>query len=208
MLPRLEYTTYLLPRLEYTTLAGTRPGPIHRLTSRCGIRRKAHPALAICGAYNIISRNLGLESGGAIGLSLFLSQAFSVTLYAFGLAESVRFIWPSAPVGPTAFVIVLGIGVLASRGSAIALKVQLPLLLLVVVSLAALIGGTAANPLPDLPPLAQSTAEVDYWVAFAVFLPAVTGVMAGLGFSGDLHDPKASIPLGPFRQSCWVSPST
>ena len=95
--------------------AGTRPGPVHRLASRCGIRRKAHPALAICGTYNIISRNLGLERGGAVGLSLFLSQAFSVTLYAFGLAESVRFIWPGAPVGPTAFVIVLGIGVLASE---------------------------------------------------------------------------------------------
>ena len=90
------------------------------------------------------------------------SQAFSVTLYAFGLAESVRFIWPSLPVVPAAFVIVLGIGVLASRGSAIALKVQLPLLLLVGVSLAALIGGAAANPLPNPPPFAQSTGEVEY----------------------------------------------
>ena len=152
--------------------------------------------IGIGGAYNIISRNLGLEIGGAIGLPLFLSQAFSVTLYAFGLAESVRFIWPSLPVVPAAFVIVLGIGVLASRGSAIALKVQLPLLLLVGVSLAALIGGAAANPLPNPPPFAQSTGEVEYWVAFAVFFPAVTGVMAGLGLSGDLRDPKASIPIG------------
>ena len=118
--------------------------------------------IGIGGAYNIISRNLGLEIGGAIGLPLFLSQAFSVTLYAFGLAESVRFIWPSLPVVPAAFVIVLGIGVLASRGSAIALKVQLPLLLLVGVSLAALIAGAVANPLPNPPRFAQSTGEVEY----------------------------------------------
>ena len=152
--------------------------------------------IGIGGAYNIISRNLGLEIGGAIGLPLFLSQAFSVTLYAFGLAESVRFIFPGVPVVPAAFVIVLGIGVLASRGSAIALKVQLPLLFLVALSLLALIVGSAFNPVSDLPPVARSTGEVEYWVAFAIFFPAVTGVMAGLGLSGDLRDPKASIPLG------------
>ena len=73
--------------------------------------------IGIGGAYNIISRNLGLEIGGAIGLPLFLSQAFSVTLYAIGLAESVRIIWPGVPVAPAAFVIVLGSGLLASRGS-------------------------------------------------------------------------------------------
>jgi len=101
--------------------------------------------IGIGGAYNIISRNLGLEIGGAIGLPLFLSQAFSVTLYAFGLAESMRIIWPSIPVAPAAFVIVLGIGALASQGSAIALKVQLPLLFLVALSLALLIAGAVAN---------------------------------------------------------------
>ena len=152
--------------------------------------------IGIGGAYNIISRNLGLEIGGAIGLPLFLSQAFSVTLYAFGLAESVRFIWPGVPVAPAAFVIVLGIGLLASRGSAIALKAQLPVMILVALSLLALVVGSAANPLPDRPPLVQSTGDVEYWVAFAVFFPAVTGVMAGLGLSGDLRDPKASIPNG------------
>ena len=152
--------------------------------------------IGIGGAYNIISRNLGLEIGGAIGLPLFLSQAFSVTLYAFGLAESLRFIWPGVPLVPAAFLIVLGIGILASRGSAIALKVQLPLLFLVALSMAMLVLGATADPLPDVPPIAQSTGEVGYWVAFAVFFPAVTGVMAGLGLSGDLRDPKASIPRG------------
>ena len=41
------------------------------------------------GAYYIISRSLGLEFGGAIGVPLFLAQALSVTLYSFGLAESL-----------------------------------------------------------------------------------------------------------------------
>ncbi len=52
------------------------------------------------GAYYVISRSLGIEIGGAIGLPLYLSQAFSVTLYAYGLAESLRFVWPGLPLQP------------------------------------------------------------------------------------------------------------
>ncbi len=78
------------------------------------------------GAYYIISRSLGLELGGAIGLPLFLSQSFSVTLYAFGLAESIRIVWPAVPVQATAFVIVLGVGLLTLRGADLALKIQEP----------------------------------------------------------------------------------
>lgn len=59
------------------------------------------------GAYYIISRSMGLEIGGAIGVPLFLSQAFSVTLFAYGLAESLAIVWPEIPVQPAAFVIVV-----------------------------------------------------------------------------------------------------
>ena len=147
--------------------------------------------IGIGGAYNIISRNLGLEIGGAIGLPLFLSQAFSVTLYAFGLAESVRFIWPGIPVAPAAFVLVLGIGLLASKGSAIALKAQLPLLVLVAVSLAALLAGSVFNPISDPPPMAQSTGEIEYWVSLVSYAT-----------------PRPPFLAGPSRLSCWVSQST
>ena len=64
--------------------------------------------VGVGGAYFIISRSLGLEIGGAIGVPLFLSQVFSVTLYAYGLAESLRIVWPDLPVMPSAFVVVLG----------------------------------------------------------------------------------------------------
>ena len=60
--------------------------------------------VGVAGAYFIISRSLGLAIGGAIGLPLFLSQAFSVTLYAFGLAESLRILWPALPLQPVAAV--------------------------------------------------------------------------------------------------------
>ena len=41
------------------------------------------------GAYFLISRSLGPEFGGAIGLALFLAQALSVPFYILGFVESV-----------------------------------------------------------------------------------------------------------------------
>ena len=39
------------------------------------------------GAYSIISKTLGLEIGGSVGIPLFFAQIFSVTLYLFGFME-------------------------------------------------------------------------------------------------------------------------
>ena len=43
--------------------------------------------VGIGGEYYMISRSLGIQLGGAIGIPLFLCRTFSLTLYAFGLAE-------------------------------------------------------------------------------------------------------------------------
>lgn len=148
------------------------------------------------GAYYIISRSLGLEIGGAIGLPLFLSQALSVTLYAFGLAESLRFVWPGVPLAPAAFCIIVGVALLALRGAGVALKAQLPAMALIVISVLALAGGvlfkTQVSGNAPLPPGPQP----GFWFVFAVFFPATTGIMAGLSLSGDLAEPRRSIPKG------------
>jgi len=152
--------------------------------------------VGVGGAYYMISRSLGVEVGGAIGLPLFLSQAFSVTLYAFGLAESLRFVWAGLPVAPTAFCIVIAVGALAFRGAGAALRSQVPVLVLIAVSLVALGSGALYRGSFGNPGALAPSGEVGFWLAFSVFFPAVTGIMAGLGLSGDLEDARKSIPLG------------
>ncbi|MFW6275983.1 MAG: Na-K-Cl cotransporter, partial [bacterium] len=47
------------------------------------------------GAYYMISRSLGLEIGGALGIPLYLAQTFSVALYVIGFSESLVAIFPA-----------------------------------------------------------------------------------------------------------------
>ncbi|MHB8764330.1 MAG: APC family permease [Deferrisomatales bacterium] len=152
--------------------------------------------VGVGGAYYMISRSLGLEIGGAIGLPLFLSQSFSVTLYAFGLAESLKIVWAGVPVAPAALVIIVAVAALAYRGAGAALKSQLPIMGLIALSLVALAWGAFFGAPVESARAAAPSSQVGFWEVFAVFFPAVTGIMAGLGLSGDLEDPQKSIPLG------------
>ncbi len=152
--------------------------------------------VGVGGAYFIVSRSLGLEIGGAIGIPLFFSQVLSVTLYAYGLAESLRFVWPGIPVQGAAFVIILLVGALAFRGASVALRLQVPILVLIALSLLALAGGSLFTGSAGRLVTSAPFGEFGFWTVFAVFFPAVTGIMAGLSLSGDLADPRRSIPQG------------
>jgi len=148
------------------------------------------------GAYYIISRSLGVEIGAAIGLPLFLAQAFSITLYAYGLAESLQFVWPDVPQMPIAALTVLFVALLAARGAGVALRLQIPIIVAIVVSLAVLFIGVAGS-MPRSADLFEHVASpAGFWTVFAVFFPAVTGIMAGISLSGDLKNPTRSIPKG------------
>jgi len=153
--------------------------------------------VGVGGAYFIISRSLGLGVGAAIGVPLFLSQSISVTLYAYGLAESLRIVWPGVPLLPVAVAIILVVSTISLYGARFALKTQIPLLILVAISLVAFtIGALMTTKVGPMIEILPEVNDVGFWVGFAVFFPAVTGVMAGLSLSGDLKNPARAIPLG------------
>ena len=51
--------------------------------------------VGVGGPYYLVSRSLGLELGGAIGIPLFLCRTLSITFYSFGLVEAIFAIWPA-----------------------------------------------------------------------------------------------------------------
>lgn len=161
--------------------------------------------VGVGGVYYLVSRSLGLETGGAIGVAFYISRTLSITFYCFGLAESILIFWPEASWGVmpgyvtplfTAAIIII-ITFLAGRSAELVLKFQIPMLILVSLSLIALMIGVFSNGIqaPEWGPTFR-TESGGFWVIFAVFFPGVTGFLAGIALSGDLKTPGKSIPRG------------
>jgi amino acid transporter len=158
--------------------------------------------VGIGGEYYMISRSLGIQLGGAIGIPLFLCRTLSLTLYAFGLAESIAPFWPAdwgvPPVQIMAALIIIFATAIAGKSANFSLKMQIPIMVAVGISVIALFAGVFTGDFnsPEMVPNYQRSAPEGFWFVFAVFFPAVTGFTAGIGMSGDLKDSKKSIPRG------------
>ncbi len=149
------------------------------------------------GNYYLISRSLGLEIGGAIGIPLYLSQAISVAFYIIGFTEAMASVPAFAAVDARliATAVTLVFVVIAYMGADFALRIQYGILAILVAALVSFFtGGWGEFVSPNLLP--QYTEGVSFWVVFAVFFPAVTGIEVGISLSGDLKDPSKSIPRG------------
>ena len=148
----------------------------------------------IGGAYYMISRSLGIETGGAVGIPLYFAQALSVALYTLGFAESLVSAFPVLNLQYVALAVTVLVAILALTSAEIAIKTQYIIMAAIALSLISLVLG---SPLENTQIEPWGTADGEsFWTVFAVFFPAVTGIMAGINMSGDLKNPTKSIPIG------------
>lgn len=163
------------------------------------------------GEYFIISRSFGLTIGASIGIALYLSQAISVAFYVIAFSEaftpvinSVLNTYDLTPQWGTLAKTVIGLitvsllGVLMLRkGANLGMN-----LLYIVVSILALalifffLGGNSTGETNLFASNRGFRNSDRFFQVFAICFPAFTGMTAGVGLSGDLKDPKKSIPLG------------
>ncbi len=155
------------------------------------------------GAYYLISRTLGVQSGGAIGLVLFLAQSVSIAFYCMGFGEALMSFLPSVSYLSSqtiAVTAVIFLFFLAWLGADWATKFQYVVMGLLVFALVSFfVGGIMKwNSQLIIQNFAAPDKGLPFWVLFAIFFPAVTGFTQGVNMSGDLKDPGKAIPLGTF----------
>ena len=151
------------------------------------------------GIYYVLSRSMGIPIGGSIGIAIFVGTALSIALYLIGFSESINnyFGWGNTinDLRITGSIALVGLTGLALIGTSVALKTQYFILAAIIISLISIFFGTS-DYVPDTVNLMASKDSISMEVVFAVFFPAVTGFTAGIAMSGDLKDPKRSIPMG------------
>ncbi|MEM8898461.1 MAG: amino acid permease [Bacteroidota bacterium] len=178
------------------------------------------------GAYYIISRSFGINIGGAIGIALYFSQAISVAFYVIAFAQSTGpiFEWVEAEFGMVInhmgfrLVSIPTMGLLAllvlTRGANSGMNLLYLVSFILFVSLLLFFAGTTEYQPGSWRSLLSDTFDpakyremfpdasredsrpAPFFMVFTIIFPAFTGIIAGLGLSGDLKDPGKSIPLG------------
>jgi len=151
------------------------------------------------GVYYVLSRSMGIPIGGSIGIALYVGTALSIALYLIGFAESFNdffdFGMSINDFRITGTIALVAITLLALISTSIALKTQYIILTAIAVSIISIVFGTR-DLVPETVSMVASEDAVPMEIVFAVFFPAVTGFTAGIAMSGDLKDPKTSIPKG------------
>lgn len=159
------------------------------------------------GAYAIISQALGLEVGGSLGIPRYISQGLAATMYIFGFREGWLGIFPTHDPFLVDLIVFGVLFTIAYISANMAIKTQYVIMVIIIASLVSIILAAYNNsmviPLDDALSWGSFNGSVEnnfegsnFWIVFAVFFPAATGIMAGANMSGELKDPKRSIPLG------------
>jgi len=155
------------------------------------------------GDYYLISRTLGLEFGGAIGIVLFLAQSVSIGFYCIGFGEVINSLVVNELNHLPQIIAALAVFflfILSWLGADWATRFQYVVMATLISALISFFVGGYINWNSGL--LAQNWSapetSLGFWALFAIFFPAVTGFTQGVSMSGDLKDPGESLPRGTF----------
>lgn len=155
------------------------------------------------GVYYIISRSLGLSIGGALGIALYVGMSFSIALYIIGFCENFNeFIGIGVTPNTLRIVgtlVLIAVTTLAFISTSLAIKAQFFILTAIALSLVSILFGSHdLQGSVDYLPFTGNSQESGRSLAelFGIYFPAVTGFTAGVSMSGDLKDPRRSIPVG------------
>lgn len=155
------------------------------------------------GDYYLISRTLGPEFGGAIGMVLFLAQSVSIAFYCIGFGEAMTVLLPQSIFTTSRIIAIFAVSLLfifAWLGADWATRFQYVVMALLVAALFSFFAGGLAR--WEMATLVQNwTAPSQgpkFWLIFAIFFPAVTGFTQGVSMSGELKNSGKSLPMGTF----------
>lgn len=177
------------------------------------------------GMYAISKRSLGRAFGGSIGIQLFLAQASCIGFYVLGFATALQPIliqipyiqhlvdqWRLTVLGQKQIIATM-IAVIAFSSAIIGadfiVKIQMVIFGILSVSVVTILISPLLNirlnsesVFSVIPQLEKIKASADslggFWAAFIIFFPAVTGIDAGVGMSGNLKYPRKSLSKGTF----------
>ncbi|MFC1694313.1 amino acid permease [Candidatus Latescibacterota bacterium] len=146
------------------------------------------------GAYSIISKSLGLEAGGSVGIPFYISQTLSAALYILGFREGWLRIFPQHSPLIVSIITWISLLVISYISVRFAIRIQYIVMVIIVLSILSFVL-TPSVPTRDFVIIGKFE-NADFWKVFAIFFPAVTGIMAGANMSGELKEPRKAIPLG------------
>ena len=155
------------------------------------------------GDYYLISRTLGHEFGGAIGIVVFLAQSVSIAFYCLGFGEALAPLFTTHLSILPQIIAALAVSFLfifAWLGADWATRFQYVVMAVLVAAITSFFIGAFLR--WDSALLVQNWSSpqtnLGFWVLFAIFFPAVTGFTQGVSMSGELKDPGKSLPSGTF----------
>ncbi|MEM1282370.1 MAG: hypothetical protein AAGG81_02320 [Chlamydiota bacterium] len=146
------------------------------------------------GAYFLISRSLGIEMGGAIGLALVVSQLVSLSLCITGFAYSITSIYPHLDLFVVEAIALGALTFLSITSANLALRIQTLIFVILLITVGSVFLGVDPVYSESLNPYYQP--PLVFWSAFAIFYPALTGIEAGMALSGTLKNPSRSLSVG------------